>query len=263
MPSPLPLPDARRDLLVSLIDDATLLAPNALPMDAAVAGYRAMRSHSTAPALGSFLCPASRLIELSGALVATMAAGEAPWPITIVLEGDVGAAVSAEHAFAATMEPAARIVRATSPAAEEPATAFAMGMPVSVLLDVAGGPAHEPTVAARLLIDFVRSGLSCVPWGLHSAVRNAERPGILNLVGAAGLAVGDASETTVTAVLEETDPATFHLGRAGLTWRHLTVGSATLRRVRAAVMPAVATSRLSAILEDAGELWCADIQRNE
>lgn len=261
MSSPLPLPDARRDLLMSLIDDATLLDPRAPSVEAAVAGYRTARAGSTAHVLGSFLCPASRLIDLSRALVATMAAGETPWPITVVLEGDLGAAVTAEQAFAATMEPAARIVRAASPAADDPAAA--MGMPVSVLLDVAAGPTREPRVAARFLLDCERTGLSVVPWGLDGVVRAADRPGILNLLGAAALVADAASETTVTAVLEESDPATFHLGRAGLTWRNHTLGAATLRRVRAAVMPAVAAGHPTAVLEDADGLWCADIYRNE
>ena len=109
MSSPLPLPDASWELLVSFIDDASLLDPNGPSVHDAVAGYRAARTATAATLLGSFLCPASRLIELSGALTDTMAAAEASWPITTVLDGDVGAAVTAEQAFSATMEPAARI----------------------------------------------------------------------------------------------------------------------------------------------------------
>ena len=254
MSSPLPLPDARRDVLMSLIDDATLVDPNATSVEAAVAGYRVARAGPAAHVLGSFLCPASRLIELSGVLVTTMASGETPWPITIVLEGDLGAAVTAEHAFNATMDPAAKVVRAASPVADDPAVAAAMDMPVSVLVDIASGPAREPTVAAGILLDCERAGLSVVPWGLDGVVRGTDRPGVLNLLGAAALAADGGSETTIAAVLEETDPATFHLGRAGLTWRRHSIGAAGLRRVRAAIMPAVATSYPNAVLADAAGL---------
>lgn len=264
MSSPLPLPNASRDLLVSVIDDASMLGLNQPSLSDAVAGYRAARATAAAPVLGTFLCPASRLIELSGELVTTMAATEASWPITVVIDGDLGAAVTAVQAFSAAMEPAARIVLATRPelAGGTEATT-AMAMPMATLVDVATGPAADPVVAARLISDSERTGVPIVAWGLDHVMRTADRPGILNMVGAAALAADHASETALVAVLEETDPATFRLGRAGLTWRHHTIGAATLRRVRATVLRSVASSRPSLVLGDLSALWCADIRRNQ
>lgn len=268
MSSPLPLPDASRDLLVSFIDDAALLDPNGPSLDDAVAGYRAARTTTSSSLLGSFLCPASRLIELSGALMDTMAATEAPWPITSVLDGDVGAAVTAEQAFSATMEPAARIGLGVLPtsigaAVGVPANATALTVRWVPLLDVARGPARDPVVAARFLSECEGSGVPCVAWGFDDVVRIADRPGILNMVTAAAFAAEHASEATLVAILEETDPGTFHLGRAGLTWRRRTIGASALRRVRTTVVRSVATSHPSPVLADMSALRYADIRRNQ
>ncbi len=263
MSSRLPLPNASRDLLVSLIDDASMLGPDQPALRDAVAGYRAARATTAAPVLGSFLCPASRLIELSGELVTTMAATEASWPITIVIDGDLGAAVTAKQAFSAAMEPAARIVLAAPPGRAGIAEATtAMAIPVAALVDVATGSAQDSVVAARFISDSERTGVPFVAWGLDHVVRTTDRPGILNMVGAAALAADHASETALVAILEETDPATFRLGRAGLTWRHHTIGATILRRVRATVLRSVATSHPVPVLADMSALWCADIRQN-
>lgn len=264
MSNPLPLPNASRDLLGSLIDDASMLGVNQPSLSDAVAGYRSARAAAAAPVLGTFLCPASRLIELSGELVATMAATEAPWPITVVVDGDLGAAVTALHAFSAAMEPAARIVLAARPglaSSAEATTAFAM--PMATLVDVATGPAQDPVVAARFISDSARTGGPFVAWGLDHVMRTADRPGILNMVGAATLAADHASEAALVAVLEEIDPATFRLGRAGLTWRHHTIAAVTLRRVRATVLRSVASSHPTPVVGDLSAMWCADIHRNQ
>jgi hypothetical protein len=264
MSSPLPLPNASRDLLVSLIDDASMLGPNQPTLGDAVAGYRAARATTTAPVLGSFLCPASRLIELSGELVTTMAAAEAPWPVTVIIDGDLGAAVTAEQAFSAAMEPAARIVLAAGPVlAGSAEVATAEAIPAATLVDVATGPARDPVVAARFISDSERTGVPIVAWGLDHVVRTTGRPGILNMVGAAALAADHAAGAALVAILEETDPATFHLGRAGLTWRHHTIGAATLRRARAAVLRSVASIHPTPVLADVSALWCADFGRNQ
>jgi hypothetical protein len=268
MSSPLPLPDASGNLLLSLIDDAALLDPSGSSLDEAVAGYRAARAHSTSSLLGSFLCPASRLIELSGVLTDTMTASEAPWLITSVLDGDIGAAVTAEHAFSATMEPAARIglgVRPTWLGAADHgrADATAFTVPRAPLVDVAAGPARDPVVAARFLAECERSGVPCVAWGFDDVVRIADRPGALNMVTAAAFAADHAPEATIVAILEETDPATFHLGRAGVTWRRRTIGGSALRRVRASVLRSVATSQPGPVLADMSALRSADIRRNQ
>lgn len=265
MSSPLPLPNASRDLLVSLVDDASMLGLNQPSLGHAVAGYRAARAASAAaPVLGTFLCPASRLIELSGELVTTMAATEASWPITVVIDGDLGAAVTAVRAFSAAMEPAARIVLAArSGLAVSAEATTALAMPLATLVDFAAGPAQDPVVAAQLIGDSARSGAAFIAWGLEHVVRTADRPGILNIVGAATLAADHASEATLVTVLEETDPATFRLGRAGLTWQHHTIGAATLRRVRATVLRSVASGHPTPVLGDLSALWCAVIRRNQ
>jgi len=268
MSSPLPLPDASGDLLLSFIDDAALLDPNRPSLDEAVAGYRAARTSTTSSLLGSFLCPALRLIELSGVLTDTMAATEASWPITSVLDGDIGAAVTAEHAFSATMEPAARIglgVLPTSLGAAESgyADATAFAIPRTPLVDVARGSARDPVVAARFLAECERSGVPCVAWGFDDVVRTADRSGVLNMVTAAAFAADRAPEATIVAILEETDPAAFHLGRAGVTWRRRTIGGPALRRVRTSVLRSVATSHPSPLLADMSELRCANIRRNQ
>ena len=58
-------------LLAGLVDDAALFPPGNAPMDVAVRQHRAHRTASYAPLVGRFLCPASRLVELSEQLFAS------------------------------------------------------------------------------------------------------------------------------------------------------------------------------------------------
>lgn len=79
--------DGRRAALDRLIDYAGLFPPTSLSMGQAVAEYRAARVGDHAWMVDRFVCPASRLDELAGALSPTMAAGERTWPVTIVADG--------------------------------------------------------------------------------------------------------------------------------------------------------------------------------
>ncbi len=109
MEAPLLL-DARRVLFAGLIDYAGLFPPASLDMNAAVAEYRAARSGPHSWMLARFICPASRLEELTGALTATMTTGEPGWPISVVLDGDLARAVSLAQMFDAHMGNAAEVV---------------------------------------------------------------------------------------------------------------------------------------------------------
>lgn len=125
--------DARRDLLSSLIDYAGLFPPASLPLEAAVAEYRAARAGPSAWLLGMFVINASQLEELAGALVASMTKGEDPWAISVILDGDQKSAVSKAQAFDTEMGTAARLLGAEAL------------LPASVL----GGMLSEATEAAR------------------------------------------------------------------------------------------------------------------
>lgn len=88
MSTPVEISDARRLAFGGLIDYAGLFPPAALDMVEAVAGYRAARASERAWMVDRFIVPASRLVELAAQLTGTMAAGEEPWPISVI--ADVG-----------------------------------------------------------------------------------------------------------------------------------------------------------------------------
>jgi hypothetical protein len=102
--------DARRVLLQGIIDYTGLVPPAPLEVDEAVAAYRAARHHDHGWVLGRFVSPASRLEELAASLSATMVAGEEPWPISVVLDGELGRAAARAQSFAAHMGSAAEMV---------------------------------------------------------------------------------------------------------------------------------------------------------
>jgi hypothetical protein len=82
--------DARVAALTRLIDYAGLFPPTSLDMAAAVDEYRAARAADHAWLVDRFICPVSRLEELAGLLVSSLAAGEEPWRIVAI--GDTGGA---------------------------------------------------------------------------------------------------------------------------------------------------------------------------
>lgn len=100
---------ANQVLFSGLIDYAGLFPPASLSMADAATEYRRARRGPHSWLLGRFICPATRLEELGGLLMSTMSAGEKPWPISVILDGDVARAAVAAHSFDAEMDPAAQV----------------------------------------------------------------------------------------------------------------------------------------------------------
>ena len=159
------LVDGRRALLESLVDYAGLFPPASLDMAGAVADYRSGRSGGHGWVLGRFLCPASRLDDLAGALTSSMVAGEAPWRVSVVFDGAVGSDAIAAAGFERTMTPAASVdlveVRLPREASDGRSatdaeavvapvldTAFSVAAEVVPFLEVARGPGVPDAVAA-------------------------------------------------------------------------------------------------------------------
>lgn len=102
---------ALRTLMSGLIDYAGLFPPAKLAMQPAVEAYARARAGSHEWVLGRFICPASRLDDLSRAAAPLMPgtfatsgyrehAGYAePWHISVTVDGDPGAALDAMAAF--------------------------------------------------------------------------------------------------------------------------------------------------------------------
>lgn len=103
------IPDARVAMFGRLIDYAGLYSPASRDMSAAVAGYRTARTSHEGWIANRFLCPASRLEELAGDLVATMQASEEPWRIAVTFDLGPAASAAAAAAFHAEMAPAATV----------------------------------------------------------------------------------------------------------------------------------------------------------
>lgn len=96
-------------LFAGLIDYAGLFPPASLKLDAAIAEYRSARRGPYRWLLGRFIITATTLEELGGRLMTTMTAGEEPWAVSVILNGDVAASAVAARAFDAEMEPAAQV----------------------------------------------------------------------------------------------------------------------------------------------------------
>ncbi len=103
------IPDSRRNLFSGLVDDARLLGNRRMSVEDAVERHRALRSGGTGWIAGRFVVPASTLENLAGALVRTMATGEAPWRIAAVFGDDPARDASIAASFHAAMDPAASI----------------------------------------------------------------------------------------------------------------------------------------------------------
>jgi len=92
-------------LLRALVDDAALFPPGSAPMPAAVAAHPAHRSSWYGEVVGRFLCPASRLDELRGALDAAppgqeAASGASPLRLGVVADAGPGGLPAALGAVA-------------------------------------------------------------------------------------------------------------------------------------------------------------------
>lgn len=100
---------ANRVLFEGLIDYAGLFPPASLDMPGAVAQYRAARQGPHAWLLGRFICPASRLEELAAQLISSMSAGEKPWEVSVILDGERAESGARAQAFEKEMSPGATI----------------------------------------------------------------------------------------------------------------------------------------------------------
>lgn len=247
-----PLPDAGRDLFTGLIDDARLLGPDPPDMVDVAVSHRVARGRPTAVWLGRLVCPATRLAELAGALTATMEPRDAPWPITVVVDGTMGAAATAMQSFEAIMSPAARIVLAVAPtpmavsagaisaAAERTRKASAaLSVPVAAWCDTAGG---DPPTVAGFLAGCHRSETASVVAGADRVTPAGGKPGIVNLVAAHALVAAPGATPPAAAAVAETDPAAFVLTRTALSWDNYTFGARELQRIRATTLLGVAST---------------------
>lgn len=112
----------------------------------AVAEYRLARRGDHSWMLGRFICTASRLEELAGLLMTSMSAGEAPWPISVILDGEIGRAAVIAHSFDAEMEPAAQIALLEVPLPTEASDGR---------FHEAAAEIVEPTVTAAMTVSAV------------------------------------------------------------------------------------------------------------
>jgi hypothetical protein len=242
------MPDVRRVLLGGLIDYAGLFPPAQLPMDGAVAGYRAAAAGDQAWLLNRFVCPAARLGELSDLLDA----GES-WPVAVTVDlADVGGVTAREDALALDAAEV-RVPPGTGAEAIRGLGSLRIGRCfVEVALDDSrddlldavareglaakvrcGGavPAPPPAQLAGFIAGCAARDIA---WkataGLHHPFRDVdpatgeERHGFLNLLAAAGLAAGGADEGDLAEALAESDPDALALDESGLHWRDRVVG---------------------------------------
>ncbi|NND04170.1 MAG: hypothetical protein HKN91_15430 [Acidimicrobiia bacterium] len=109
------LKTADRALFGGLIDYAGLFPPALLNLDEAIVEYRRARSGPHRWLLGRFIIPATRLEDLGGSLMASMTAGEEPWAISAILDGEIAGAAVLVRDFDAEMEPAAQVALLEAP----------------------------------------------------------------------------------------------------------------------------------------------------
>jgi hypothetical protein len=221
--------DARRALLTGLIDDAGLFPPASLSMVDALAGHFAARASEEHWILGRFLCPASRLDELSAALPAdrsvrlgiVLDTDELPEPtngrvVVETVEGRDSRALFVEVSFD---DGWASGVRAAVAAVAERGTG---GMKIRC-----GGATAAAFPSPEQVAFFIAECRSAgVPFkataGLHEPFRHLDpesgftHHGFLNLLTAAALEVDEAE---LVDVLADEDAGAFSLDRSGLRWR--------------------------------------------
>jgi hypothetical protein len=273
--------DARTAAFAGLIDYAGLFPPALLDMAEAVDGYRAARSSRARWVAGRFLCPASRLEELAGVLMATFASGEEPWEVGVVVDTDPGQAAAAAQTFHAEMQPAAIIASAEARPTEETKvsitglvdTLISIQPEVVPFVEMIGpgpfddqigavadalenvgriggvkircGGAHasmfpDSTTVASFILAATNARMPFkATAGLHQPIRRHDadlgvwRHGFVNLLVAAA-AAADAGQgiDTLTSIIADTDPDSFMISAAFVTWRELTIPSPAIRRVR-------------------------------
>jgi hypothetical protein len=237
-----------------LFDDASLFPPASLTMVDAVAGYRRHQAAWYREVSGPFVCPDTRLAQLSAAMTA---AGVAELDVALVLPGGADGLTGATDAVFAdprlrlravevpVAEPSAAGVESLAAALDRTplagATAFmeipAARIDTSALRIAAdhryqvklrtGGttaeafPDERELAGALIALGGERQAFKCTA-GLHRAVRHRdgdtgfEHHGFLNLILAVAAVLGDASAGDVEAELADTRPEAVAARVAGL-----------------------------------------------
>jgi hypothetical protein len=246
---------ARRALLERLVDHAALFPPASLPMAEALAADRRARAGAEAWMLGRFVCPASRLDDVAGE------ARSAPPPLSVVLDGDLDAALAAAARAAAD---GARVeaveVRTADPAGLRERVDSALGPDVAVYVEGAGPPVPAGLHAKLRCGGVTRDAFPSVEAvaafvagcreagtafkataGLHHPLRHVEAGtgspmhGFLNLLAACCLAhVHGAGASDLAAVLAAEDPAAIALDDEGLAVAGRRTGADEITDVRRA-----------------------------
>jgi hypothetical protein len=272
--------DARTAAFAGLIDYAGLFPPASLDMTGAVDGYRSARDSPARWVAGRFLCPASRLEELAGVMMASFAAGEEPWEIGVILDTEPGEAAAAAQTFHAEMQPAAIIASAEArPTAEtrESITGLVDALvsiqpevvpfvemlgfgpfddQIDAVTDALGdvgriggvkircGGTHasmfpEPATVASFILAATNARIPFkATAGLHQPIRRHDadlgvwRHGFVNLLVAAAAADAGRGIDTLTSIIADSDPDSFTISAAFVTWRELSIPSPAIRRVR-------------------------------
>ncbi len=241
------IPDGRRGLLGSLVDDATLLGPNDRSIEEVVAAYRSHRAGPTGWMVGRFVAPTSRLEDLASVLIRTMTSGEAPWSIVAVFDGPSPSAPSIAASFHAMMNPAASVdvIHLTADHADSAtpmrdAEAAAAGVhhgvlpmlsaatrgvlerrqpSVGLVFDVNNMPppdlSAEMQACARSGVPFTLSTSTLPGHTVADPSTGLFRIGAVNLLVSSLMANG-ATKTAIEAALCDTDPAGYAVGFGGL-----------------------------------------------
>lgn len=214
--------------LARLIDHAPLFPPASLAMGAAVAEDARARASEHSWMLARFVCPASRLTELEGALEPAGAPA-----LSVVLDGgdwrDTPFRVEAVEMVGVSREDLADVETFCEVPLDDGwrdtlAAVAAAGARAKIRCGGAAVPSEE-TVAAFV----VAARDADVAWkataGLHHPVRSEREHGFLNLLQAVGVAEDGAGEAAVRAVLAERDPAALRGAVERARGRFVSIGS--------------------------------------
>lgn len=273
-PATLVLPASLRAILAGAVDYAGLFPPASLDLARAAAEYEAYRTGPDAWALGRFVLPASRLVELES-LVPRDVQGT-PWSVSVLassIESDgvvmrdfnralrgraVVDAVEARTPTAADVEALAALVSPSIevycelPRESEVETAVGAIAAIGARAKIRTGgvtPDAFPTVAQilRVLRACHEVGVAFkATAGLHHPLRgsypltyDADAPrgdmyGYVNLILGAVLLWMGEDEATVTAMFEETDRRALRFGDDAVRWQGHTLSVAEIARARAA-----------------------------
>lgn len=229
-----------RSLFAGLVDDAALFPPGNAPMERALAEHAEHRASPYADVVGPFLCPASRVGELTATL-----AGEQELSLSLVFDVTGDEAHSALRTVAA--DPRLRLVGVEAAYARLGDDAATVGGNLARLPGVTGF-LEVPQTGFDPALDLVGAGWAAAKYrtggttpdafpseaqlaaflvsatgrgvafkltaGLHHAVRHTGEGtgfghhGVLNVLVATRAAARGASAEAVSAVLAERSPAT-------------------------------------------------------